>query len=167
LFSPTRKPSDQTTGGRPADEALSNLRLTGIVIESDRHLAIFAVPNAKPLVRSEGETVDDWKLESIGPRQVSLSGPTGVTTLEPKTDPNIIRPAAPQPAAPQPAAAPAQPAAAPVQAAAAPGQPLPGPGRPVALGRPSLPAGPQAAGRPFRSPPASPGAAGGPVPPTQ
>jgi len=164
LFSPTRKPSDRATDGRPADEGLPNVRLTGIVIEPDHHLAIFAVPNAKPLVRSEGETVDDWKLESIGPRQVSLSGPTGVTTLEPKTDPNIIRPAVPQPGP-----TPGQPAATPVQPAAAAGQPVT-PGRPplpVALGRPPLPPGAQPPGRPFRPPPASPGAAGGPVPPTR
>src|SRR5271155_1759546 len=77
LFSATRKPSDQATAAsRPVEEELPNLRLTGIVIEPSRHLAIFAVPGAKPLVRSEGEMVDDWKLDSIGPRQVSLSGPS-------------------------------------------------------------------------------------------
>ncbi len=74
---------------------MSKMRLTGIVIEADRHIAIFAVQGAKPLVRSEGETVNDWHLDSIAPRQVTLTGPAGTTTLEPKTDPNLVRPGVP------------------------------------------------------------------------
>ena len=67
------------------------MRLTGIVIEPERHLAIFAVPGSKPLVRAEGETVNELRVESIGPNQVSLSGPNGSTTLEPKSDPSMAR----------------------------------------------------------------------------
>ena len=127
LFSATRKQSEQATAaGRPIEVELPNLRLTGIIIEPDRHFAIFAVPGAKPLVRSEGEMVDDWKLDSIEPRQVSLSGPAGVTTLKPKTDPHLTRPSPPA----LPGATPGQPGAV--------GRP-PGP---VALGRPLAPPGP-------------------------
>ncbi len=127
LFSATRKPPEEATAtSRRVEQELPNLRLTGIIIEPSRHLAIFAVAGAKPLVRSEGEMVDDWKLDNIGPHQVSLSGPTGVTTLEPKTDPHLIRP--PPPALP--GATPGQPGAA--------GRP-PGP---VAFGRPPPPPGP-------------------------
>jgi len=96
LFSATRQPPEEAAAAsRPVAHELPNLRLTGIIIEPDRHLAIFAVPGAKPLVRSEGEMVDGMKLDSIGPHQVSLSGPTGVTTLEPKTDPHLVRPPPP------------------------------------------------------------------------
>jgi hypothetical protein len=144
LFSPTRTPQDQAAADRPANQELPNLRLTGIVIEPRRHLAIFAVAGAKPLVRSEGETINEWRLDSIGPHQVSLSGPTGITTLEPKIDPNIIRPA--------PAAQPGQPG---------------GPGRPPfpvaqAGSPPSVGAQPPSAAR-FRPP----GPAPGPVPSKQ
>ena len=91
LFSATRRPPDQPTAGRGSDPGLPNVRLTGIVIEPDRRLAIFAVPGGKPLTREEGETINEWRLESIGPNQVSLNGPTGITTLTPKTDPNVAR----------------------------------------------------------------------------
>jgi len=95
LFSSTRNPPALTPAERPADQALPNLRLTGVVIEPPLHLAIFAVTGAKPLVLKEGETIADRRLDSIEPRQVSFSGPSGITTLELKTDPNIVRPAAP------------------------------------------------------------------------
>ena len=107
LFSATRRPSDQAVGDRSPDPELPNMRLTGIVIEPERHLAIFAVPGGKPLARGEGETINQWRLENIAPNQVSLSGPTGITILEPKFDPNLVRPKQ----APQPAAQPPQPAA--------------------------------------------------------
>jgi general secretion pathway protein N len=91
LFSATRRPPNQPTAGRDSGPELPNIRLTGIVIEPDRRLAIFAVPGGKPLTREEGETINEWRLESIGPNQVSLNGPTGITTLTPKTDPNVAR----------------------------------------------------------------------------
>jgi hypothetical protein len=92
LFSATRRPPDQPTADRAPGPELPNLRLTGIVIEPEHHLAIFAVPGGKPLARVEGETINEWRLESVGPNQVSLSGPTGITILEPKSDPNLARP---------------------------------------------------------------------------
>jgi hypothetical protein len=117
LFSATRRPSERAGPDRPADPELANVRLTGIVIERDRHTAIFAVQGAKPLVRSEGETVNDWHLDSIAPREVTVTGPAGTTTLEPKPDPTLVRPAAPAQAAPVASAA--RPGPAPVQPAAA------------------------------------------------
>ena len=128
LFSATRRPTERAAPDRPADPELTNVRLTGIVIERDRHTAIFAVQGAKPLVRSEGETVNDWHLDAIAPREVTVTGPAGTTTLEPKADPNLVRTAQPaQPAqAPRLGTPPAQPAAArpPFPVAAAP-QPKP------------------------------------------
>ena len=127
LFSSTRRPRDRAIAGQAADPEFQ-LRLSGIVIEPERRIAIFARTGAKPLVRSEGETLDEWRLDSISPREVTLTGPTGSTTLQPKTDPNIARPAPPQ-AQPQP------------QAQAQAGRPavnLPRP--PVVPGRPGAPA---------------------------
>ena len=122
LFSATRRPSERAGPDRPADPELANVRLTGIVIERDRHTAIFAVQGAKPLVRSEGETVNDWHLDSIAPREVTVTGPAGTTTLEPKADPTLVRPAAPAQAAPVASAS--RPGPAQVQPAAAGGRSL-------------------------------------------
>ena len=55
LFSATRRPPNQPTAGRDSGPELPNIRLTGIVIEPDRRLAIFAVPGGKPLTREEGD----------------------------------------------------------------------------------------------------------------
>ena len=155
LFSSTRRPRDRAVASQAGDPEFQ-LRLSGIVIEPDRRIAIFAKTGAKPLVRSEGETLDEWRLDSITPREVTLTGPTGSTTLEPKTDPNITRPAPPQ-LQPQP---PPQP-----QAQAQAGRPavnLPRP--PVVAGRPGMPAPvaipPRAAQNPLvRTPNAAPGQA--------
>jgi general secretion pathway protein N len=85
------------------------MRLTGIVTEPDHHLAIFAVNGAKPLRVTEGEAVSGWRIESITPREVSLSGPGGTKTLEPKLDPNLVQQAPPAPPANPAARQPAQP----------------------------------------------------------
>ena len=91
LFSATRRPPDTAGGSQPAEPELLNVRLTGIVLEPERRLAIFAVPGSKPLSRAEGETINDWRVESIGPSQVSLSGAAGTMVLEPKFDPALVR----------------------------------------------------------------------------
>jgi hypothetical protein len=134
LFSPTRRPPDQPTGDKSSEPQLPNLRLSGIVIEPEHRLAIFAVPGSKPLARAEGETINEWRLDSIGLNQVSLSGPTGITTLEPKSDPNLVRQKPVAQPAPKPTPSPPAVATAP---APPPGSPQPGkiafpPGRPSA-----------------------------------
>src|SRR5205085_11543052 len=73
LFSSTRRPRDRTIAGQAADPEFQ-LRLSGIVIEPERRIAIFAKTGAKPPVRSEGETLDEWRLDSITPRAVVLPG---------------------------------------------------------------------------------------------
>lgn len=87
LFSPSRRPPEVTPGVQ-ATSSFSDKRLTGIVIEPDRRLAIFEVAGVKPLTLTEGETVDGWKIEAITPRDVSMIGASGTTTLQPKLDPN-------------------------------------------------------------------------------
>ena len=101
LFSPTRQPPRESSD-RPSDPGLSDVRLAGTVIEPGRRLAIFAMPGAKPIVRGEGGAVNDWRVDSITLEAVVLSGPTGTTTLQPKTDTTLARVAAPPRAAPIP-----------------------------------------------------------------
>src|SRR5438270_253194 len=95
LFSPTRRPVERASPSSASEPDMSDIRLTGIVVGPDRHLAIFAVAGAKPVVRAEGESLKEWRLDSISPTEVSLTGPGGSRTLAPKTDPNLVRPAPP------------------------------------------------------------------------
>ena len=89
LFSATRRPP-QTAGNAAADPDLTDTRLTGIVTEPDRRLAIFAVTGGKPVVLTEGETVSGWRIDSISPREVSVSGPSGTKILQPRIDQNAV-----------------------------------------------------------------------------
>ena len=105
LFSATRRPPENQQDAHQ-DASLSDLRLTGILIMPDQHFAIFAKADGKPLVRSEGEMISDWRIDNISDQSIFLTGPSGTTTLEPKADPNLVRlQAAAQQAAPAPAPA--------------------------------------------------------------
>jgi hypothetical protein len=129
LFSTTRRPPE-TEVDEYSNTKLNDLRLTGILVMPDQHVAIFARSGDKPLVRSEGEMISDWHIDSIAISSVSLSGPTGTTTLEPKADPNLARALSPAAQPPVPPPPPAQ--------ATAPPPPAPtsnGPVRPVPLRR--------------------------------
>jgi hypothetical protein len=99
LFSSTRRPPQSAASDTVTSSDLADVRLTGIVTEPDHHVAIFAVNGAKPLRLTEGEAVSGWRIESITPREVALSGPGGAKTLEPKLDPNLAQPPGPTPAA--------------------------------------------------------------------
>jgi hypothetical protein len=121
LFSSTRRPPQNAPAGASADSDLADTRLTGIVTEPRRRLAIFAVNGEKPLKVAEGDAVSGWRIESITAREVSLSGPSGSKTLQPKMDPNLAPPAGQPPAV-----------------AGAPGARLPVP-QAAAAGRPPVP----------------------------
>jgi general secretion pathway protein N len=90
LFSSTRRPPQNASASAATDSDLADTRLTGIITEPGRRIAIFAVSGDKPLRVSEGEAVSGWRIESITPREVSLSGPTGTKTLQPKFDANLV-----------------------------------------------------------------------------
>ena len=120
LFSNTRRPPPRGGDNATADSGLADTRLTGIVVVPGHRIAIFAPLGAKALVVSEGETVSGWRVERINPREVSLSGPSGTKTLQPKFDPNLTPPPSPTVGGGNPAPAPAR---APVAAAARPGFP--------------------------------------------
>jgi len=118
LFSSTRRPPQDASSGPSGDSDLADARLTGIVTMPSRRVAIFAMSGDKPLKVAEGDDVSGWRVESITPREVSLTGPSGTKTLQPKLDPNLAAPTV------QPAGQPARPPAVPV--AGRPRVPVPG-----------------------------------------
>src|SRR5215813_13129296 len=96
-----RKPANETpSSANDADSLLRDVRLTGVVIGPDLRMAIFAVTGTNSRVLSEGETLKGWRLESISPKVVMLSGPAGNIVLKPQPDANLVRP--PPPVAVQP-----------------------------------------------------------------
>lgn len=98
LFSASRRPPVHGDGPA-ADTTFADTRLAGIVTEPGRRFAIFAPTGTKPLIVREGDTVSGWRVETITPHEVSLSGPGGNKTLQPKIDPNLAPPAPPPVAA--------------------------------------------------------------------
>jgi general secretion pathway protein N len=101
LFSATRRPPAKNENPT-VDSGLADTRLAGIVTTPGRRLAIFVPNGAKPLVVNEGDTISGWHIDRITPREVSLTGPTGTKTLQPKIDPTLVPPAPPTTAAPPP-----------------------------------------------------------------
>ena len=124
LFSSTRRPPQTASGDAAKDSDLADTRLTGIVTDPRRRIAIFAITGDKPLRVGEGEAISGWRIESITPREVSLSGPTGTKTLQPKMDPNLT----PPPGQPLTASAGGRPTAPSTAAAARPPVPAVAPG---------------------------------------
>ena len=144
LFNSTRRPPQDAPSGA-ADSDLSDARLTGIVTTPGRRIAIFAVNGDKPLKVAEGDAVSGWRIESITPREVSLSGPTGGKTLQPKLDPTLA-PTPGQPPIGQPGGR-----VPPAPAAGRPRVPMPGAAPAVALPPQALPVNnPGALPRPAR-----------------
>jgi general secretion pathway protein N len=145
LFSATRRPP-QTEGNAATDPGLTDTRLTGIVTEPDHRVAIFAITGAKPVALTEGETVSGWRIDSISPREVSLSGPGGTKILQPRIDQDAVaQPRSPPagagagrgvagPAPPRPGAAPV-PGARPPPAAPSRNPAAPPPRRPAPTGQ--------------------------------
>ena len=100
---PTQRPPEAASSDNAGDVLLRDVRLTGIVIEPDQRIAVFAVNGTKSVALSEGELLKDWRVNSISLQKVSLSGPAGTMTLKPETDANLVRPVPPAtPREPQP-----------------------------------------------------------------
>jgi hypothetical protein len=134
LLSPSRRPPVSGANEAVASDLAGN-RLAGIVIEPDRRTAIFAVPGAKPLILTEGESVSGWQIESITPTEVSLVSRSGTKTLQPTLDPNPpAPPRAPTRAAAAASTSPAGPGQPPAAVAGRPGASPPGVPRPLAQG---------------------------------
>jgi hypothetical protein len=94
LFSATRRPPP-AADAPTEDAAFADTRLAGIVTEPGHRFAVFAPAGAKPLLVKEGDMVSGWRVDSITPLAVSLSGPGGTKTLQPKIDPNLAPPSPP------------------------------------------------------------------------
>ena len=98
LLSPTQrrpKAASSANSANNANSPLRDVRLTGIVIGSDVRIAIFAVTGTNARVLSEGGALKGWRLDSISPERVVLSGPAGNIVLEPQPDAKLIRPPPP------------------------------------------------------------------------
>jgi hypothetical protein len=148
LFSPTQRRPETASSANANDAAspLRDVRLTGVVIGPDVRIAIFAMTGTNSRVLSEGEALKGWRLDSISPKGVVLSGPAGNIMLEPQPDTNLVRP--PPPVAVQSG----QPGAA---MADAPGQPMAV--TPIAVGNLSVGTPVQTQGYPYYSPEYDPG----------
>jgi general secretion pathway protein N len=141
LFSSTRRPPQDAPSGAAPDD-LTDARLTGIVTTPGHRIAIFAVNGDKPLKVAEGDAVSGWRIESISPREVSLTGPSGTKTLQPKLDPNLSSQPG-QPPIGQPGGR--------VPTPPAPGRPrVPVPGAAPGIAQPPVPVNPGALPRPAR-----------------
>jgi hypothetical protein len=103
LFALDRRPSASgSTIGAVSDDMP---RLSGILIDQSQRRAIFQPGgDAKPVSLSEGEQVAGWQIQKIAADGVTLTGPKGTETLQPKPDPALAAAAAdnPNPIAPGP-----------------------------------------------------------------
>lgn len=82
LFSPDRRPA--ATGVADAGANLPGLpRLTGILVGPFGRRAIFAAPDSKPIVVSEGDLVATYRITGIDTEQVRLTGPQGARVMRP------------------------------------------------------------------------------------
>ena len=91
-----RKIAKETlSSANDADSLSRDVRLTGVVIGPDLRMAIFAVTGTNSRVLSEGETLKGWRLESILPKAVILSGPAGNIVLKPQPDAHMLMPPPP------------------------------------------------------------------------
>jgi hypothetical protein len=145
LFSIDRRPKAAAASGNsgPTDDLP---RLAGILINGPQKHAIFQpAGDAKPITAAEGDEVAGWRVQRITVADVTLDGPGGTRTLEPKFDPTLAAPAPAAgqivPGAPQGPANPRQ--YLPGGMALPPGVPNPFAGQAVpAPGRPAIPQSP-------------------------
>jgi hypothetical protein len=147
LFSLTRQPDAEKAKdvGTSPDQPTNDLpRLSGIqLVGTSKHAIFQPTGDVPPLVVAEGETLKDstWKVETIGLTSVTLSGPGGQTTVEPKFDENAV---APTPQLPPPRPRPPQRGVVPP---APPGL-RPNPGTNTVLPQPPIPGQPATSLRP-------------------
>lgn len=106
LFSVTRKrdAAPSNTGPAVTDDHQDLPRLSGIFsVSNTRHAVFQPSGDVPPLVVGEGELVAGWNVTKIGLDSVTLKGPNGETTLEPKFDENLTPAAPPAPVYTKPA----------------------------------------------------------------
>src|ERR1700747_1323576 len=86
LFSSTQRRPETASSANDAYSPLRDVRLTGIVIGPDLHIAIFAVTGTNSRVLTEGEALKGWRLESISRKAGMLSGPAGNIGIKPQPE---------------------------------------------------------------------------------
>ena len=88
LFALDRRPkAGPAAAGAPSDEMP---RLAGVIIERTQRRAIFQPPgDGKPVTLVEGDQIAGWQIQGIAADGVTLTGPKGTQTLEPKADPSL------------------------------------------------------------------------------
>jgi hypothetical protein len=88
LFALDRRPkAGPATAGAPSDDMP---RLAGVIIERTQRRAIFQPPgDGKPVTLIEGDQIAGWQIQGIAADGVTLTGPKGTQTLEPKGDPTL------------------------------------------------------------------------------
>ncbi|MDR3436836.1 hypothetical protein [Telmatospirillum sp.] len=84
LFQPGRRSSGHQTTTARGTETLP--RLTGIVVDGEKKIAVFQPAGEKPRVVKEGDAIGGWTIQAIGRRQVVLQKPGGTMTIEPAKD---------------------------------------------------------------------------------
>jgi len=84
LFSPDRRAPRQAVAIAAAPAFVDLPRLSGILVTPSGRSAIFAPSGGgKPVVATEGSTLDTYVIRSIEPEQVTLMGPKGSLVLHP------------------------------------------------------------------------------------
>ena len=107
-FSPDRRPDPAAASG--ADPRLPHL--TGITVSSGDRRAIFAGPNgARSAVLGQGDQIGVYRVQTISPAEVVLTGPDGAHTVRPtfSAAPSPVPIAPPPFVVPVPGALPVQP----------------------------------------------------------
>ena len=102
LFSPDRRPigpEARTIRGLP--------RLTGIIVDGTRRVALFAAPpGGRPTVAEAGSHIGAYEVRDVADAGVVVMGPEGTTLIRPLFDPAPApAPRVPAPARPEPARA--------------------------------------------------------------
>ncbi len=102
LFNADRRPDK---GATPAvvnivsEDSNELPRLAGILLLGESKSAVFQPGgDKKPIIVAEGDAIAGWTVQTIKPTEVTLTGPGGTTTLEPKFDENMVPPAPQMPA---------------------------------------------------------------------
>jgi hypothetical protein len=95
LFSPSRRPAAAQDAASVAQRTASLPGLSGVIHSPDLHRAIFQSQGAgKPIVKvvSEGQTIDNWTVQTIGPESVTLIRDGQTVLLTPTFGTVVIQP---------------------------------------------------------------------------
>jgi hypothetical protein len=87
LFAIDRRPkADATVAGAVSDDMP---RLSGILVDPAPHAIFQPTGDGKPMVVGVGDQVAGWEVQQIAADSVTLTGPKGTQTLQPKPDPAL------------------------------------------------------------------------------